>query len=258
MSTNIAFKPISMFLTRPLQTLPTIWREPLRSTLYSSSRPFSSNATRRSSFSTLTTNLLPVLRAVRPKIFFTLSNIDFERLRDREPKQGQGIVHCSLDRHLIVKSDGAPETAPAGVPPVCLRKAVQKSLVAEAAVPEPHGLREAVWKLAPARQPRARHRARHCRSPFARRPCARYRRLLRPRCQDYFPCSSRILSIGADSRDVPARSMPPACRSCLHPSPMFVREFASRSGPRPRHRAQRRPAPSLRRHISDGQMARNM
>src|SRR5205807_7490792 len=76
----------------------------LRSTLYSSRRPFSSNATRRSSFSTLTTNLLPVLRDVRPKIFFTLSNINFERLRDRERKHGQGIVHCSLDRHCLLKT----------------------------------------------------------------------------------------------------------------------------------------------------------
>src|SRR5438876_826352 len=77
----------------------SILRESLRSTLYSSRRLFSSNATRRSSFSTLTTSLFPVLRDVRPKIFFTLSNINFERLRDRERKHGQGIVHYSLDRH---------------------------------------------------------------------------------------------------------------------------------------------------------------
>src|SRR5438105_2738259 len=76
----------------------------LRSTLYSSRRPFSSNATRRSSFSTLTTNLLPVLRDVRPKIFFTLSNINFETLRDRERKHGQRVVHCSLDRHWLLKT----------------------------------------------------------------------------------------------------------------------------------------------------------
>jgi len=31
--------------------------------------------------------LLPVLRDVRPKIFFTLSNINIERLRDRELTQ---------------------------------------------------------------------------------------------------------------------------------------------------------------------------
>src|SRR5207237_5266283 len=109
MSTNIAFKPISIFLTRPLQTLPTIWRESLRSTLYSSRRLFSSNATRRSSFSTLTTNLFPVLREVRPKIFFTLSNINFERLRDREPKHGREIVHLLVRSTLIVKNDGGPE-----------------------------------------------------------------------------------------------------------------------------------------------------
>src|SRR2546422_4157782 len=99
MSTNTAFIPISIFLPRPLKTEQTIWREPLRSTLYSSRRLFSSNATRRSSFSTLTTNLLPVRREPRPKIFFTLSNINFERLHDRERTYAQRIVHCSLDRH---------------------------------------------------------------------------------------------------------------------------------------------------------------
>src|ERR1700759_775715 len=50
-------------------------REVLRSTLYSSRRPFSSNATRRSSFSALMTILFPVLRDERPKIFRTFSNI---------------------------------------------------------------------------------------------------------------------------------------------------------------------------------------
>src|SRR2546429_7084189 len=40
-------------------------RELLRSTLYSSSRPFSSSATRDSSFSTLSMSLLPVLREER-------------------------------------------------------------------------------------------------------------------------------------------------------------------------------------------------
>ena len=53
-------------------------REVLRSTLYSSSRPFSSSATRRSSFSTLMISLLPVLREERPKNLFTLSIINLK------------------------------------------------------------------------------------------------------------------------------------------------------------------------------------
>src|SRR5689334_21254575 len=59
-------------------------REVFRSTLYSSSRLFSSNATRRSSFSTLITILLPVLREGRPKIFRTFSNINLDTFRDQE------------------------------------------------------------------------------------------------------------------------------------------------------------------------------
>src|SRR5207247_5496031 len=59
-------------------------RELLRSTLYSSSRPFCSSATRDSSFSTLSTSLFPVLREESPKIFFTLSIIKLERLIDRK------------------------------------------------------------------------------------------------------------------------------------------------------------------------------
>src|SRR5437016_4268692 len=59
-------------------------RELLRSTLYSSSRPFSSSATRDSSFSTLSMSLLPVLREERPKIFFTLSIIKVKGLTDQK------------------------------------------------------------------------------------------------------------------------------------------------------------------------------
>src|SRR4029453_3357270 len=73
-----------MFLTFPWETLPTILRESLRSTLYSSSRPFSRSATRDSSFSTLSMSLLPVLREESPKILFTLSIIKLERLIDRK------------------------------------------------------------------------------------------------------------------------------------------------------------------------------
>src|SRR5439155_26109219 len=61
-----------------------MFREFLRSTLYSSSRPFSSRATRDSSFSTLSMSLLPVLREERPKIFFTLSIIKLKRLTDQK------------------------------------------------------------------------------------------------------------------------------------------------------------------------------
>src|SRR2546423_1475493 len=61
-----------------------MFREVFRSTLYSSRRPFSSNATRRSSFSTLITNLLPVLGPPRPKIRLTLSIISRESGCDHE------------------------------------------------------------------------------------------------------------------------------------------------------------------------------
>src|SRR5438046_3448725 len=71
--------------------LPTIFRELLRSTLYSSSRPFSSRATRDSSFSTLRTSLLPVLREERPKIFLTLSIIKLERLADQKRHRRRGL-----------------------------------------------------------------------------------------------------------------------------------------------------------------------
>src|SRR6266436_9302784 len=64
--------------------LPTMFRELLRSTLYSSSRPFSSRATRDSSFSTLSMSLLPVLREERPKIFLTLSIIKLKGLTDQK------------------------------------------------------------------------------------------------------------------------------------------------------------------------------
>src|SRR6266481_3386831 len=72
-------------------------RELLRSTLYSSSRPFSSSATRDSSFSTLSMSLLPVLREERPKIFFTLSIIKLKCLCDHN---GNKVIHCLLDRHF--------------------------------------------------------------------------------------------------------------------------------------------------------------
>src|SRR5437588_12410530 len=72
-------------------------RELLRSTLYSSSRPFSSSATRDSSFSTLSMSLLPVLREERPKIFFTLSIIKLKCLCDHNENK---VIRCLLDRHF--------------------------------------------------------------------------------------------------------------------------------------------------------------
>src|SRR4029453_4749851 len=73
-----------MFLTFPWETLPTLLREVFRWTLYSSSRPFSSSATRDSSFSTLSMSLFPVLCEESPKIFLTLSIIKVERLIGRK------------------------------------------------------------------------------------------------------------------------------------------------------------------------------
>src|ERR1700730_14099828 len=85
-------------------------------------------STPRSSFSTLTTNLFPVRREPIPKIFLTLSNINLQRLRDRERKCFCENPHCSLDRHLIVKSDSelavVSAAAPAGYRP---QRDVQKS-----------------------------------------------------------------------------------------------------------------------------------
>src|SRR5205085_3252720 len=53
----------------------------------SSSRPFSSKATRDSSFSTLTMSLLPVFREERPKIFLTLSIIKVKKLIGHSAKR---------------------------------------------------------------------------------------------------------------------------------------------------------------------------
>src|SRR3954470_1909853 len=91
-------------------------REVLRSTLYSSSRPFSSSATRRSSFSTLTMILLPVLREEMPIIFRTFANINIKWLIDQMRKRRACVVHRSLDRQLIITGDGGGEAlGPFGV-----------------------------------------------------------------------------------------------------------------------------------------------
>src|SRR4051794_24908510 len=76
------------------------------STLYSSSRPFSSRATRRSSFSTLMTSFLPVLREPRPKIRFTFSIIGRGKLCDHVTVWGHSV-------HAVIKVCAARE--PAGV-----------------------------------------------------------------------------------------------------------------------------------------------
>src|SRR2546430_17399007 len=103
-------------------------REVLRSTLYSSRRPFSSKATRRSSFSTLITILFPVLREERPKIFRTLSSINLKRFCDRKRNGLAAVVHRLLNRQFIVNVDGARAAESARAPvDVGPRRAVQKS-----------------------------------------------------------------------------------------------------------------------------------
>src|SRR5207248_10180667 len=77
-------------------------RELLRSTLYSSSRPFSRSATRRSSFSTLIISLLPVLGEPRPKIRFTFSIISGESGCDHEPDRFLARVRFDQSFHLRV------------------------------------------------------------------------------------------------------------------------------------------------------------
>src|SRR5688572_25892754 len=77
-------------------------REVLRSTLYSSSRPFSSSATRRSSFSTLIINLLPVFGEPKPKIRFTLSIIIGERVCDHERSVATFWSALGFDQELFI------------------------------------------------------------------------------------------------------------------------------------------------------------
>src|SRR4029077_1347726 len=97
MSTNIAFNPISMSFPLLLKTLQRMLPDFLPSTLYLSSRLFSSSATRDSSFSTLSMSLLPVLCEERPKIFFTLSIIKLKCWCDHSRNK---IIHYLLDRHF--------------------------------------------------------------------------------------------------------------------------------------------------------------
>src|SRR5215213_10182576 len=81
-------------------------RELFLSTLYSSRRPFSSSATRRSSFSTLITSFLPVFREARPKIRFTFSIIGRGKFCDHpDARQHRGV-------HAVIRGFCA-EAAPA-------------------------------------------------------------------------------------------------------------------------------------------------
>src|SRR4030095_14027516 len=82
-------------------------RELSRSTLYSSSRPSSSRATRRSSFSTLITILLPVLRRDRPRIRFTCSIIVLQIFRSH--RGGSGAELHGLIKLLAARV--SPESA---------------------------------------------------------------------------------------------------------------------------------------------------
>src|SRR4051812_13805987 len=103
-------------------------REVFRSTLYSSSRLFSSNATRRSSFSTLITILFPVLREGRPKIFRTFSNINLGTFRDQGRDIRRGGVHPVWIAVFIVKICGEREEVSAGeLAASCHRTSVQKN-----------------------------------------------------------------------------------------------------------------------------------
>src|SRR4029077_19004230 len=133
MSTNIAFNPISMSFPLLLKTLQRMLPDFLPSTLYLSSRLFSSSATRDSSFSTLSMSLLPVLCEERPKIFFTLSIIKLKCWCDHNENK---VVHCLLDRYFIVNAAGVQMAglvrAPVDAAP---RRAVQKSCGAAALQP---------------------------------------------------------------------------------------------------------------------------
>src|SRR5438105_15776811 len=98
----------------------------------------------------------------------------------------------------MFKNDAALAWGRAAALVVWLQRGVQKSLAGVAVGLELREQREAVWKPDPAHRVPAPHPVKNCRWPIARRRFGSYRRLLRPRCRDYFRCSSRILSIGAD------------------------------------------------------------
>ena len=158
-------------------------REVLRSTLYSSSRPFSSSATRRSSFSTLTISLLPVLRTDRPKI---LSYLVYHNSESCFIQSESGQVDaCSLlaEINLMAGARRAGVGVGAGAVVVATPKSLSKKLLA---APEPerrraeHAARAPhACNLAGGVGFRFHIRLRHRRRPFA--PWRRfgwYRRLL--------------------------------------------------------------------------------
>src|SRR5882757_2026851 len=156
-------------------------REVLRSTLYSSSRPFSSKATRRSSFSTLLTILLPVLGDDRRKIFRTLSNIKLKCWRDRK-RNGYAITVHRWRSIVIVKAAGEPAAVAGLAVDASPQRVFEKSSALAAAGPRAEHEPPA-FSRSPclARPLHVRHRATSCRSPIARRRFGWYRRLLRPR-----------------------------------------------------------------------------
>src|SRR5213592_467046 len=128
--------------------LPTILRELLRSTLYSSRRPFSSNATRDSSFSTLNMSLLQVLREERPKIFLTLSIIKVKGSVTKNATTGKFCSKVSnrkfIEYHDVGWAAGAVAQAPVDD---ARRRAVRKSYGVAASPLERPAQRELVASL---------------------------------------------------------------------------------------------------------------
>src|SRR5215217_4757681 len=153
--------------------LPTMLRELLRSTLYSSKRPFSSKATRDSSFSTLTMSLLPVFRDERPKIFLTLSIIKLKKLIGHRLKLAIHAAALILKPKVIVVLLSAGESAavePAQVRVAgALQKAVERNYAGGEALPAPqHGplARTLAAALCLECRPPVRRRVTRLNSPF--------------------------------------------------------------------------------------------
>src|SRR3954471_20525643 len=103
-----------------------------RSTLYSSSRPFSSSATRRSSFSTLITSFLPVLREARPKILFTFSIIGRGKLCDHPNERQRSGVHAVIRGFCAEAAPACAVVAVAAAVQGAPRKVVGRNFVSAA------------------------------------------------------------------------------------------------------------------------------